>query len=126
MHFKIGYIPIPRVEYSDDSLDLVLENLTLSGRNLLPNIVYFEAQNFIKFSPYDSIHDNNYRRVKIGLDQIQADMRDVAFYYRKKTGMPKMKDSGIADVILGGGGLSVCLILSLSFDNLTFIFLDSY
>jgi len=64
--------------------------------------------------------------VKIGLDQIQADMRDVAFYYRKKTGMPKMKDSGIADVILGGGGLSVCLIFSFSFDNLTFIFLDSY
>ena len=33
---KVGYIPIPRVEYTDDSLDLVLENLTLSGRNLFP------------------------------------------------------------------------------------------
>ena len=33
---RVGYIPIPRVEYTDDSLDLVLENLTLSGRNLFP------------------------------------------------------------------------------------------
>ena len=33
---QIGYVPIPRVEYSDNSLDLVLENLTLSGRNLFP------------------------------------------------------------------------------------------
>ena len=33
---RIGYIPIPRIEYTDDSLDLVLENLTLSGRNLFP------------------------------------------------------------------------------------------
>ena len=34
-------------------------------------------------------------------------MRDVAFYYRKKTGIPKMSDSGLADVLLGGEGLNV-------------------
>ena len=43
--------------------------------------------------------------------QIQADMRDVAFYYRKKTGLPKMKDSGLADVVLGGEGLSASITL---------------
>jgi tryptophanase len=32
----VGYIPIPRAEYTDDHLDLVIENLTLSGRNLFP------------------------------------------------------------------------------------------
>ncbi|PPR02713.1 hypothetical protein CVT24_002115 [Panaeolus cyanescens] len=30
----IGYVPIPRVQYTDDSSDLVVENLTLQGRNL--------------------------------------------------------------------------------------------
>jgi hypothetical protein len=34
-------------------------------------------------------------------------MRDVAFYYNKKSGLPKLKDSGVADVFLGGGGLTV-------------------
>jgi hypothetical protein len=33
---QVGYIPIPRIEYSDDKLDLVIENLTLQGRNLFP------------------------------------------------------------------------------------------
>jgi hypothetical protein len=33
---NVGYIPIPRIEYTDDALDLVIENLTLSGRNLFP------------------------------------------------------------------------------------------
>ena len=33
---RIGYVPIPRIEYTDDGLDLVVENLTLSGRNLFP------------------------------------------------------------------------------------------
>jgi len=110
----VGYIPIPRIEYSDDSLDLVVENLTLEGRNLFPNIVSFDAQNYMKFSPYDSIKDEGHHRITLHLEQMQADMRDVAFWYRKKTGMPKMKDSGIADVVLGGSGLSAIVHLASS------------
>ena len=41
------------------------------------------------------------------LTQIQADMRDVAFYFHKKTGLPRLKDSGLADVFLGGRGITV-------------------
>ncbi|QRW17273.1 hypothetical protein RhiXN_05275 [Rhizoctonia solani] len=55
------------------------------GKNLFPNVVEIEAHNYVKFSP---------------------DMRDVAFYFNKKTGMPKLKDSGLADVLLGGEGMS--------------------
>ena len=104
---KVGYVPIPRVEYTDDTLDLVLENLTLSGRNLFPNVVTLESHNFVKFSPYNTIKDDQHHEIVLHFGQIQADMRDVAFYFHKKTGIPKIKDSGIADVILGGEGLSV-------------------
>jgi hypothetical protein len=106
--YKIRYIPIPRIEYTDDSLDLVVENLTLEGRNLFPNIIEMEAHNFIKFSPYESITDDFNHHMTFSLHQMQADMKNVAFYYRKKTGIPKMSDSGLADVLLGGEGLSVC------------------
>jgi hypothetical protein len=34
-------------------------------------------------------------------------MRDVAFWFRKKSGFPKLQDSGLADVLLGGEGLTV-------------------
>jgi len=104
---RVGHIPIPRVEYTDDSLDLVVENLTLQGRNLFPNLVEIDASNSVKFSPYNTISDSGRHEFKLTLKQIQADMRDVAFYYRKKTGIPKIADSGLADVLLGGGGLTV-------------------
>lgn len=52
---KVGYVPIPRIEYTDDMIDLVIENLALSGRNLFPNFVSIEAHNFVKFSPYNAI-----------------------------------------------------------------------
>jgi hypothetical protein len=87
----------------------VVENLTLSGRNLFPNIVMLKAHNFIKFSPYNAIMDKQHHEFTLSFGQMQADMRDVAFYFRKKTGIPKLTDSGLADVVLGGEGLTVSL-----------------
>ncbi|KDQ55295.1 hypothetical protein JAAARDRAFT_159347 [Jaapia argillacea MUCL 33604] len=103
---QVGYIPIPRIEYTDKEIDLVIENLTLSGRNVFPNFVTLEAHNFMKFSPYNAIKDEHHHELTLTLGQIQADMRDVAFYFRKKTGIPKLSDSGLADVVLGGNGLT--------------------
>lgn len=87
-------------------MDLVVENLTLSGRNLFPNVVSFETHNFMKFSPYNAIKDENHHEFTLTFGQMQADMRDVAFYFRKKTGI-KLSDSGLADIVLGGEGLTV-------------------
>ena len=81
--------------------------MTLQGRNPFTDIVALEANNFVKFSPYRVIDDQHHHHIKLSFEQMQADMRDVAFYFRKKTGIAKLKDSGIADVLLGGEGLSV-------------------
>jgi len=94
---QIGYIPIPRAEYSDDKIDLVIENLILSGPNLFPNIIELEAHNLFKFSPYDNINrtmDTQHHRFRLGLSQIQADIRDCAFAFRRKSGWPKFSDHG--------------------------------
>lgn len=102
----IGYIPIPRIEYTDSQLDLVIENLTLEGQNLLPNAVELEVRNYFKLSAYEKIPNANRHSFWISFSQIQADLRDVAFYVHKKTGFPKIKDSGMADVVISGNGVS--------------------
>jgi hypothetical protein len=119
---QVGYIPIPRIEYTDDSMDMVIENLTLSGRNLFPNVVSMEANNFIKFSPYKAIGDEHHHEFTLTLGQIQADMRDVAFWFRKKTGFPKLQDSGLADVLLGGEGLTITAHLTSAEKDKTSVF----
>lgn len=108
---QVGYLPIPRIEYSDDALDLVLENLTLQGRNLFPNIITLVAHNYLKFSPYNSISDEHHHEFTFTFGQMQADMRDVAFFFRKKTGFPKVTDSGMAGVVIGGSGLTAVVHL---------------
>lgn len=52
---QVGYVPIPRIEYMDDAVDLVIENLALSGKNLFPNLIEMEARNFAKLSAYKNI-----------------------------------------------------------------------
>ena len=119
---QVGYIPIPRIEYTDDSLDLVIENLTLSGKNLLPNIFELNARNHFKFSPYSTFNDQSEHEVELTFSQIQADIHDVYFYFRKKTGLPKLKDSGLADFILGGDGVNVNVKLVASSKDHTSVF----
>ncbi|GAA5986554.1 hypothetical protein JCM11641_003673 [Rhodosporidiobolus odoratus] len=103
---QIGYIPIPRAEYTSKEVDLVIENLTLETANLLPNIFEIEARNYFKLSPYDNLGDVSKHSFWVSFNQVQCDLKDVAFYINKKTGFPKLKDSGYADVFLGGKGLS--------------------
>ncbi|KAL0249814.1 hypothetical protein I308_103116 [Cryptococcus tetragattii IND107] len=107
---QVNYVPIPRAEYSDNSIDLVIEDLILSGPNLFPNIVHIESFNSFTFSPYPKLNqtmDNQHHKFRLGLSQIQADIRDVAFAFRRKSGWPKLSDHGLADVILAGKGISI-------------------
>ncbi|KAJ7334937.1 hypothetical protein DFH08DRAFT_1083444 [Mycena albidolilacea] len=115
---KVGYIPIPRVEYTDNNFDLVVENLTLSGRHLFPNIVEVEAHNFVRFSPYTAAAkgDDSHHEFTFTFAQIHAAMHDVAFSFRTKTGI-KMRDSGLADVVLGGEGLTATVTVKSSKDT---------
>ncbi|GAA5960221.1 hypothetical protein JCM21900_000554 [Sporobolomyces salmonicolor] len=103
---QVGYVPIPRAEYTSKDVDLVIENLTLETANLLPNIFEIEARNYFKLSPYDNLGDVSKHSFWISFSQVQTDLKDVAFYIKKKTGFPKLTDSGYADVFLGGKGLS--------------------
>jgi hypothetical protein len=114
---QVGYIPILRIEFSDDTIDMVIENLTLSGRNLFPIVVSMEAHNYLKLSPYKAIKDEQHHDFTHTFGQIQADMRDVAFLFHKKSGFPKLQDSGVADVLLGGESLTVTARLTLAKQN---------
>ena len=51
--------------------------------------------------------DTHHHRFRLGMSQIQADIRDVAFAFRRKSGWPKLSDHGLADVILAGQGISI-------------------
>jgi hypothetical protein len=60
--------------------------------------VSIEVRNYVEVSPYDAITDDSHHELTLHLGHIQADVRDIAFYFNKKPNIPKIKDSGIVDV----------------------------
>ncbi|KAL0959472.1 hypothetical protein HGRIS_011182 [Hohenbuehelia grisea] len=76
----------------------IVENLTLCSRNLFPDVVSFETHNYVKFSPYQAITDEHHHELTLTLGQMQ------------KSGIPKLMDSSLADVLLGGEGLMLDVI----------------
>lgn len=48
------------------------------------------AKNHFKFSPYSAIKDGSSHEIHLEFKQCQADLRDVGFFLRKKTGFPKI------------------------------------
>lgn len=43
---------------------------------------------------------------------VQMDLRDVSFHIKKKQGFPSLTDTGVADIFLGGTGLSFKMKMS--------------
>ena len=46
----VGYIPIPRIEYSDPMIDAIVENIVLEGDNLFPNVFEFGSDNYWRWT----------------------------------------------------------------------------
>ncbi|SPC61997.1 uncharacterized protein UHOD_13922 [Ustilago sp. UG-2017b] len=107
----VGLVPLPRIEYTDKQVDLVIENLAIDLLNILPSQTEMDVRNHFKLSQFDKLGDRHKHSFKLTLHQIQTDMRDVHFFFNKKLGFPKLKEHGTADIFLGGKGLTVTVHL---------------
>ena len=91
-------------------VDAVVENLVLESENLLPNILEIQADNFFRWGR-QKLSSQNIHRFSVHVSQIQCDLKDVAYYIKKKQGFPSIKDTGVMDILLGGQGLSFTMKL---------------
>jgi hypothetical protein len=99
------YVPIPRIEVSDPMVDVVVENLVIESNNLFPNVMEFGSDNYWRLGRRQ-VKNKHENKVMISASGIQCDLRDVAYYIKKKQGFPSITDKGVMDIILGGEGFS--------------------
>ncbi|KAF2138726.1 uncharacterized protein K452DRAFT_290378 [Aplosporella prunicola CBS 121167] len=102
---NIRYVPIPRIEYSDPTMDAVVENLVVEGDNLAPNVLECASDNHWRWGR-KKITSKNKNKVMLSVSGVQMDLRDVSYYVNRKQGFPSIKDQGICDVFMGGDGFS--------------------
>jgi hypothetical protein len=100
-----SYFPIPRIEYQDPMMDVVVENLIVESDNLFPNVVEIGSDNYWRMGRKSNANKNK-NKVMFSVSGVQMDLRDVAYYVKKKSGFPSITDTGVLDVFMGGEGLS--------------------
>lgn len=115
---EIKYIPVPRIEHSDPQYDITIEDLVVSGDTLLPNIFETKAEMFNSFSLKSATESKpSHQSLYVRMSEIQAEIDDVVFYYKKKTGFPKLSDKGNASLHVGGKGITIAVRLASVVDN---------
>ncbi|KAJ4290596.1 hypothetical protein N0V90_010814 [Kalmusia sp. IMI 367209] len=102
---SVRYVPIPRIEYSDPMVDAVVENLVIEGDNLAPNVAEFGSDNYWRWGR-KHVSSKNKNKVMLSVSGIQMDLRDVAYYVKRKQGFPSITDKGVMDIFMGGSGFS--------------------
>jgi len=108
---SIRYVPVPRIEYSDPTIDAVIENLVIESDNLMPNVLEVASDNYFRWGR-KKVANKNQNSIMLSFSGIQMDLRDVSYYVKRKQGFPSLTDTGIADIFLGGSGFSFKIKLS--------------
>ncbi|CAG8506816.1 3192_t:CDS:2 [Paraglomus occultum] len=107
---NVNNIPIPRIEFTDNDFDVVVENLVLnSPSSFVPNLIELEAsnRNFLSLHNADEVRDKREHTCMFNVKGIHAEASKVCFYYKKKTGFPHIKDYGLVDVSIRNRGISI-------------------
>lgn len=107
---SVRYVPVPRIEYTDPTVDAIIENLVIESDNLMPNSFEFGYENNFRWGR-KTVSSANKSKVLVSVSGVQMDLRDVSYYINKKQGFPSLKDTGVMDIYMGGTGFSFTLAM---------------
>ncbi|ROT42030.1 hypothetical protein SODALDRAFT_303031 [Sodiomyces alkalinus F11] len=102
---NLAYVPVPRIEYSDHQVDAVIENLVIESDNFTPNILEINSEHHFRWGR-KRIANKNKQVFDVKVSGIQMDLRDVSYHIKRKEGFPSITDTGVADFLLAGEGLT--------------------
>ncbi|KAJ3046209.1 hypothetical protein HDV00_000021 [Rhizophlyctis rosea] len=114
---QIRYIPIPRIEHSNEDFFLAVESVLLTSETFLPDAVDVKLKHAARVAFRPKPVSNLKHRLALNLQGIHAKIEDIPFYYRRKTGFPKFKDYGVADVTIGGRGINTLMKLDVDWSS---------
>jgi hypothetical protein len=98
---SLKYIPIPRIESSDNNRDYWVDNIVLCGYDVIPDRIRVQFESDSDLSLRDIEMKYAHTRLIITLSQIRTELKDLDFFYKKKT-FPEISESGRFSLYLGG------------------------
>jgi hypothetical protein len=105
---EFKYIPLSRYSGSTPDYDFALSNMSVYGFDLLPEHILFKAETRGDLNTKDvtAATRSNFR---FALTNMHLAMKNVMFWFRKKHGLIRMEDAGIADIAIAGRGATLTI-----------------
>jgi len=104
-------IPVPRIHSADSNREFWLDNIVLCSYDILPDNIKFHLETDSEVSFKDPQPRAARTFLVIQLDRLLTELKNVDFYYRKKT-FPELGDSGRVSFRIKGKGASLTLTYS--------------
>jgi len=106
---SLKYIPIPRVEDYNENRDYWVDNIVLCGYDVVPENVRFQIESDSEVSLRYIEMNKSYTKLIVTLKEIRTELKNLEFYYKKKT-FPEMKEQGRVTLRLTGDGATLQMI----------------
>ncbi|KAJ3102387.1 hypothetical protein HDU97_000594 [Phlyctochytrium planicorne] len=113
----LKFIPIPRVEHKSRDWHIVIEDIVLTTENVFPNLMEAKIKNSLLFGLRPEVGTSLDHSFTLNFYQIQADVCDMPFFFKKKTGFPQMTDWGVANFFMGGEGMTIRVKIGLDVES---------
>ncbi|KAJ1834999.1 hypothetical protein LPJ63_001467, partial [Coemansia sp. RSA 2711] len=116
----IRYVPLPRIAGQNKELEFAADNIVLDLKHFVPEHMSLNAHSEV-YPRAMMLNDKNAARSKMGfhgeqfftltMTGIHFVAKRVAFYIKKKKGIPRLAEKGIANLHVGGRGMDIIVRL---------------
>jgi hypothetical protein len=104
----LKYIPVPRIYSNDHNREFWLDKIVLCSYDIIPENVRFHLESDSEISFKDVELKDTHTKLVIILDRLLTELKDVEFYYKKKT-FPELEDTGRVTFRVKGAGAKLRL-----------------
>ncbi|KAJ2849469.1 hypothetical protein GGI22_005529 [Coemansia erecta] len=114
----LRYVPLPRVSGENKDIEFAADNIVLDLKHFVPEHISFDIHNEIypraamlkEKSAMRSRHGYQGEQFYfINITGINCVAKRVAFYLKKKKGLPRLAEKGIADLVVGERGMDIVI-----------------
>jgi len=100
-------IPIPRVEYKSEDVDIVIDDIKLESVSFIPDLIRVIQHNDLQFTQGYATYASEYdASIRLRVSGLHFEASNIAFWVSKKTGFMPFEDAGLLDVTFGPDGIS--------------------
>jgi len=108
----LKYIPVPKIYSNDSEREFWLDNVVLCSYDIIPENIKFSLQTDTQVSMRDIEVQGTHTHMVIELDKLLTEIKDIEFFYRKKS-FPGFEDHGKVTFRITGKGAKLVFTYNL-------------